>query len=70
MKITIPKLLLLIGVLGASIVSLLNLVAYFAFGQEAAQAVQGEWWAIWFPHYVVWFGFLLIGGTAYLIETP
>ena len=44
------------GLIGLSISFVLNLFNYFVMG------VGGEyWWSVWFPTYIVWFVFLIIG---------
>lgn len=69
LKISFSLQLVIAGSLGLFIIVFLNSLAYLGLGSQAAQPFQGEWWSIWYPHYVVWAGFFLVGGTAWLIET-
>lgn len=68
-KTSFPFQLLIGGTVGLIIIILLNCFAYLALLSPAATPFQGEWWTIWYPHYVVWSGFLLVGGATWLIET-
>jgi len=44
------------GLIGLSITIVLNL-----FNQYVLDVGGGVWWSVWFPIYLVWFVFLVIG---------
>ena len=50
-----------IGLLGLAITTALNLVALLWFRRASAQYLSDNWWAGWFPSYVLWLSFTLIG---------
>lgn len=68
-KTSFPFQLVVAGTVGLLLIILLNCFAYFGISHPAAVAFQGEWWSIWYPHYVVWSGFFMVGGVVWLIET-
>ena len=39
----------------------LNLLGLFAFHRSSSVFFSHNWWAAWFPNYVVWFAYLIIG---------
>ncbi|HBS25644.1 MAG TPA: hypothetical protein DD827_00715 [Gammaproteobacteria bacterium] len=55
------KKLIILGLVGLTIVSLLNLAADIFFHQPAANLSHDGWYSVWFPGYISWFIFLLIG---------
>lgn len=58
--------LFIIGLFGLSIVFIVNLFGIFALKQVAAEFFSNQWWSTWFPAYIVWLVFLIIGiGTSY-----
>jgi len=50
-----------IGLIGLAITTLLNLVALLWFKRASAEYFSGNWWAGWFPSYVLWLTFVVIG---------
>ena len=50
-----------IGLIGFGIVSLLNLLAAFELNLLAAAPFTVAWFSSWFPAYVVWLVFVLVG---------
>ncbi len=44
------------GLIGLSITIVINL-----FNQYVLSVGDGVWWSLWFPIYLVWFVFLVIG---------
>lgn len=62
-----PRLLVTLGISGGLIVLCLNCFAYYLMKSPHAIAFQGQWWSVWYAHYVVWLSFTLIGGTAWFI---
>lgn len=63
----VSRLLVVLGISGALIVLCLNCFAYYLMKSPSAVVFHGEWWTVWYAHYVVWLAFTLIGGTAYFI---
>ena len=49
------------ALIGLGIQILINLLAMIALKREAATFFSQEWWTVWFPGYMVWFVFLIIG---------
>ena len=44
------------GLIGLSISFVLNVINYYVLG-----VAGDDWWSRWFPSYLVWFVFLIIG---------
>jgi hypothetical protein len=51
----------LLGGVGFTIVFILNLIGIFALNQDAAVFFSERWWFSWFPAYIPWIVFLIIG---------
>lgn len=56
-----------IGLTGLLITLGLNLIGDLALQQPAANPLGDQWWSSWFPLYIVWFVFLLLGGIQYIM---
>ncbi|MGD1895920.1 MAG: hypothetical protein ACFB16_03100 [Phormidesmis sp.] len=54
------------GLIGTTVTLLLNAYAVVVLQKAAAAPLGPEWWAQWFPCYLVWFVFLSIGGKNWL----
>jgi hypothetical protein len=39
----------------------LNLLALFVFAKPEAEFFSTAWWSVWFPNYLVWLVFAIIG---------
>jgi hypothetical protein len=50
-----------LGLTGLSIGLVLNLLAVFVFHRTSAHFFTSPWWNAWFPNYLVWFVFAIIG---------
>lgn len=48
------------GIIGLSIVSVLNLFAHFYLEQPAAVLFCESWWSSWLPAYIVWVVLLVV----------
>ena len=55
------NLMLRLGLIGLAIAAAINLVVSLAFAAPAARFFSGEWWTVWFPTYLVWIVFIVIG---------
>jgi signal transduction histidine kinase len=50
-----------IGLIGLAITAVLNLVALLLFKRASAEYFSDQWWSGWFPSYIVWLSFTLLG---------
>ena len=50
-----------IGLVGLAITTVLNLVALLLFKRASAEYFSDPWWSAWFPSYIIWLSFTLIG---------
>ena len=50
-----------IGLVGLAIEVVLNLVALLAFKKNAAEFFSEQWWFSWFPSYILWLVFIVVG---------
>jgi len=50
-----------IGVVGLAIAIAMNLIALLVFKKASAEFFSHEWWFAWFPSYMVWVSFLILG---------
>jgi len=50
-----------LGLIGLAIAVAVNLLVGLLFGTPAAQFLSGEWWTVWFPTYLVWIVFIIVG---------
>ena len=50
-----------LAVVGLAVHASINLVAMFVFKKAAAEFFSEPWWSAWFPSYIVWFVFLVVG---------
>ena len=50
-----------IGWLGLAITTALNLIAVLWFKKPSAAYLSDSWWAEWFPAYIVWLSFMMVG---------
>jgi hypothetical protein len=50
-----------IGLFGLAITIVLNLVALLFFKRASAAYFSEEWWSSWFPSYLLWLIFAIIG---------
>ncbi len=55
----------IIGLLGLAVTTALNLVALLWFKRASAEFFSDNWWAAWFPSYIIWLGFAGIGFAGY-----
>ena len=51
----------LIGLTGIVVVLLCNVLGPLFFHLQNLFVLQLDWWAVWFPNYIVWFSLLLAG---------
>ena len=49
------------GVIGLAGTVILNLAGFFVFHKDSSVLFSEVWWSIWFPNYIGWITFLLIG---------
>jgi hypothetical protein len=52
---------LVTGLSGLAITIALNLIALFLLKKVAAVYFSEQWWSDWFPSYIVWLTFTIIG---------
>ena len=50
-----------LGLIGLAITVALNLVALLLFKKASADYFSDGWWSAWFPCYLVWLTFAIIG---------
>ena len=50
-----------VGLIGLSVTLVLNLFGFLVLGQAAARFLTGDWWSVWFPSFIVWFGMTITG---------
>lgn len=50
-----------VGLIGLSITLALNLFGLFVLRQAAARFLTDDWWSVWFPSFIVWFGMTITG---------
>ena len=58
---TLANTLLIVGTVGITIAFALNLISAYWLQQPAAEFFVDEWWSSWFPAYLCWIAFLLMG---------
>jgi hypothetical protein len=51
----------IIGLVGLAITTALNLVALLILKKASAEYFSDQWWSDWFPSYIVWLVFVIIG---------
>ena len=51
----------IIGLVGLAITIVLNLVALLILKKASAEFFSDKWWSGWFPSYIVWLVFTIIG---------
>ena len=51
----------LIGITGLVVVLFWNVLGQTLFKLPEAVFFQTDWWSVWFPNYIIWFGLLVIG---------
>jgi len=49
------------ALIGLPLTLALNLLALFVFTRPAAEFFSTAWWSVWFPNYLVWSVFGIIG---------
>jgi hypothetical protein len=49
------------GGFGFVVTLMLNLVGLFVFHRSSSVLFSDQWWAGWFPNYIVWISFTIIG---------
>jgi hypothetical protein len=49
------------GITGLLITVVLNLLGRFVFHRHSSVFFSQEWWAAWFPNYIIWMSFFIIG---------
>ena len=49
------------GLVGLAITIALNLVALLLLKKAEAEYFSEKWWSVWFPSYIVWLTFTIIG---------
>ena len=52
---------LFIGLIGFTAILVVNLLAILVFGKSHAAFFTDDWWSTWFPNYVAWLTFTIIG---------
>jgi len=52
---------LYIGLLGFIVVFCMNLFSLYIIKKESAIFLNKNWYSDWFPNYIVWFVFIIIG---------
>ena len=57
------KSLVFVGSIGFAVNLLLNLFTLLALHRSAAVFFSGQWYGDWFPLYVVWFTFIVVGSA-------
>ena len=57
------KALRTIGLIGLAVTMALNLAAWLWLKRASAEYFADRWWAEWFPSYVVWLSFTIIGSV-------
>jgi hypothetical protein len=55
------KTFLIVGLIGFGAALVINLVAMLGFSKAEATFFSDPWWSSWFPNYVVWLVFAIIG---------
>ena len=53
--------ILRIGLIGFAILLSLNLFGFLVLKQPAAEFLAPRWWSVWFPAYLPWFVFSIMG---------
>jgi hypothetical protein len=53
-----------IGLVGLAIEVVVNLVALLVFKKKAAEFFSEQWWFSWFPSYIFWLVFIVLGFVA------
>jgi hypothetical protein len=51
----------IIGLVGLAITIALNLVASLVLKKASAEYFSDQWWSSWFPSYIVWLVFIVVG---------
>jgi hypothetical protein len=67
-KITMVSLSL--GLTGLAITICLNLFALVILNKASAEYFSDKWWSNWFPSYIVWFTFAIIGIGSFCWRKP
>jgi hypothetical protein len=49
------------GLVGLAITIALNLVALLLLKKAEAEYFSDKWWSVWFPSYIVWLTFTIVG---------
>jgi len=52
-----------IGLIGLAVTAALNLLALLAFKKASAAYFSDAWWSEWFPSYIVWLTFAIVGAA-------
>ena len=59
-----------IGFVGLAITIALNLVALLILKKASAEYFSDKWWSDWFPLYMVWLVFTIIGFASCCRQKP
>jgi hypothetical protein len=59
-----------LGLFGLTLTIVLNLVALLLLKKASATFFQDKWWSDWFPAYIVWLTFAIIGFAKYCRKKP
>ena len=59
-----------LGLIGLAITIVLNLVAMLLLKKASADYFLDGWWSGWFPAYIIWLIFAIIGFARYCIQKP
>jgi hypothetical protein len=59
-----------LGLIGLTLTIILNLVAVFVLKQASAAFFSNNWWSDWFPAYLLWLTFAIIGFAMYCRQKP
>ena len=60
-KMSLSSMMLIVGLVGVCIGTILNLVALHIYGKTNAVYFSQEWWANWFPGLVSCGSFIVVG---------
>ena len=57
-----------IGAVGLAITVATNFAALLVFKKAAAEFLSPAWWSAWFPSYLVWTAFLILGLAGVMLK--
>jgi hypothetical protein len=59
-----------IGGFGLGQTAMLNLVGPLVFHRHSSAFFSAKWWSDWFPSYIVWITFIIVGSALILATRP